>query len=303
MTGMAASGGVSIRRPWRPSNSLKRRPLLGLGNCRRRNRRFLGCRFSGAGIRAVRNRQAFVTSCGGRPWKGTGTVRGRSRGPSPPHCAFTVLWSSPSMALDAANFRYDHPRGPIWGFIGEHGLRALRLPGPGDGARHVHFLHSAPNIVRGHVLRQLLEHSISRGLIRLSVLSCWTRQARRIFSGVSGPQPRRSLGERRALIAILRRRLAGRRHRVPWAGLWPSIRYTCSFPVIVCFRFAGGWGALRRGLRGRSNCSHSSGGGGDSALPMGRPPWRPDSEPSKNEAIVPVIPLGVSLMRGAWNRG
>lgn len=61
------------------------------------------------------------------------------------------------MALDAANFRYDHPRGPIWGFISERGLRVLRLPAPGGAARHVHFLHSAPNIIRGHTLRQLLE--------------------------------------------------------------------------------------------------------------------------------------------------
>lgn len=63
--------------------------------------------------------------------------------------------------MEAANFRYDHPRGPIWGFIGEHGLRALWLPRTGVPERPLHFLHSAPNVLLGRTLRLMLDSYFS----------------------------------------------------------------------------------------------------------------------------------------------
>jgi len=60
------------------------------------------------------------------------------------------------MQLDAANFRYRHPRGILYGYITESGLRALQLPHP-EKPLHPHLLHSAPNIVLGRALHFALD--------------------------------------------------------------------------------------------------------------------------------------------------
>lgn len=57
--------------------------------------------------------------------------------------------------LDCANFKYAHPRGPIYGYITEKGLQALVLPAPGLGP--VYELHSSANVTLGKRLRDLLE--------------------------------------------------------------------------------------------------------------------------------------------------
>ena len=59
--------------------------------------------------------------------------------------------------MDAANFRYDHPIGTFWGYIGEQGLRKLWLPPSASSQRPFHFLHSAPNITLARTLRTALE--------------------------------------------------------------------------------------------------------------------------------------------------
>jgi len=59
--------------------------------------------------------------------------------------------------MDAANFKYEHPLGALWGFIGEQGLRRLCLPAPGKAQRPFHFLHSAPNVTLARTLRAALE--------------------------------------------------------------------------------------------------------------------------------------------------
>lgn len=49
---------------------------------------------------------------------------------------------------DAANFRYDHPRGPIYGWFSERGLRWLQLPTADNLAPRPPLLHSSVNDVR-----------------------------------------------------------------------------------------------------------------------------------------------------------
>jgi methylated-DNA-[protein]-cysteine S-methyltransferase len=58
--------------------------------------------------------------------------------------------------MDAANFRYDTPHGPIFGYVTDDGLRELRLP---DAAHPIqpYMLHSRPNHVLGRRLMQLFE--------------------------------------------------------------------------------------------------------------------------------------------------
>jgi O-6-methylguanine DNA methyltransferase len=58
--------------------------------------------------------------------------------------------------MDAANFRFITPQGPVYGYIAETGLQTLLLPHP-DRPFRPHLLHSAPNKVVGHALRSLLE--------------------------------------------------------------------------------------------------------------------------------------------------
>ncbi len=58
-------------------------------------------------------------------------------------------------AMDAANFRYDTPDGPIYGYIADEGLRELRLPDPAHPIQP-YMLHSRPNHMLGRRLMQLL---------------------------------------------------------------------------------------------------------------------------------------------------
>ncbi len=58
--------------------------------------------------------------------------------------------------MEAANFLYDTPFGPLYGLIGYSGLRRLALPDP-DRPMRPYMLHSRPNHVLGHRLRALLE--------------------------------------------------------------------------------------------------------------------------------------------------
>lgn len=58
--------------------------------------------------------------------------------------------------MDAANFKYDHAWGPIYGYIADEGVQRLLLPHTDKRARP-YLLHSAPNIVRGRVLKQAIE--------------------------------------------------------------------------------------------------------------------------------------------------
>lgn len=57
----------------------------------------------------------------------------------------------------AANFRYDHSGGPIYGYITEKGVRELLLPCSGGKQAQIHLLHSAPNITLGQMLHRSLE--------------------------------------------------------------------------------------------------------------------------------------------------
>ncbi len=61
--------------------------------------------------------------------------------------------------MDAANFKFHHPKGILFGFIGEKGLCGLLLPGA--GTPKIHFLHSAPNITLGRDLYQALDRYFS----------------------------------------------------------------------------------------------------------------------------------------------
>jgi methylated-DNA-[protein]-cysteine S-methyltransferase len=56
--------------------------------------------------------------------------------------------------MDAANFRYDTPHGPIYGYVTDEGLRELRLPDPEHPIRP-YLLHSRPNHVLGRRLMHL----------------------------------------------------------------------------------------------------------------------------------------------------
>lgn len=60
------------------------------------------------------------------------------------------------MHMDAANFMYHTPHGPIYGLIGNIGLRRLVLPDP-DRPLHPYLLHSRPNHLLGRRLHALLE--------------------------------------------------------------------------------------------------------------------------------------------------
>lgn len=57
----------------------------------------------------------------------------------------------------AANFFYDHPLGPIYGWFTEGGLRRLSLPPLEKGPRRIPVLHSASNDSRARDLRNALE--------------------------------------------------------------------------------------------------------------------------------------------------
>ena len=59
--------------------------------------------------------------------------------------------------MDAANFLFKHPRGPIYGSLTPKGLRELRLPrgDTSDGA--IDLLHSCQNISLGVRLHEQLE--------------------------------------------------------------------------------------------------------------------------------------------------
>jgi len=58
--------------------------------------------------------------------------------------------------MDAANFIYHTPHGPIYGLIGNTGLRRLVLPDP-EHPLHPYILHSRPNHLLGRRLHMLLE--------------------------------------------------------------------------------------------------------------------------------------------------
>ena len=59
--------------------------------------------------------------------------------------------------MDAANFCFRHPRGPIYGYISDKGVRELRLPRGDASDTHIYLLHSGPNIVVGQRLHAVLE--------------------------------------------------------------------------------------------------------------------------------------------------
>ena len=58
--------------------------------------------------------------------------------------------------MDAANFLYHTPHGPIYGLIGPRGLRRLVLPDP-ERPWRPYMLHSRPNHMLGRRLHDLLE--------------------------------------------------------------------------------------------------------------------------------------------------
>lgn len=58
--------------------------------------------------------------------------------------------------MDAANFLYHTPYGPIYGLIGTMGLQRLVLPDP-DSPIRPYLLHSRPNHLLGRRLHALLE--------------------------------------------------------------------------------------------------------------------------------------------------
>jgi methylated-DNA-[protein]-cysteine S-methyltransferase len=58
--------------------------------------------------------------------------------------------------MNAANFRYDHDSGPIYGYITGKGLRNLVLPHPKRRLRP-YLLHSAANSVLGWRMHELLD--------------------------------------------------------------------------------------------------------------------------------------------------
>jgi len=57
----------------------------------------------------------------------------------------------------AANFRYNHSRGPIYGYITEKGLRELLLPYSGRKQERIPLQYSASNITLNLTLRRMLE--------------------------------------------------------------------------------------------------------------------------------------------------
>jgi methylated-DNA-[protein]-cysteine S-methyltransferase len=61
--------------------------------------------------------------------------------------------------MDAANFKFDHPLGPIHGYFSEAGLAALHLPHDGGSGRWKppYLLHSAGNHHWGRVLARQLD--------------------------------------------------------------------------------------------------------------------------------------------------
>ncbi len=61
--------------------------------------------------------------------------------------------------MDAANFKFHHPKGTVFGLIGDKGLRELLLPR--EETPKIHFLHSAPNITLGRELYQALDRYFS----------------------------------------------------------------------------------------------------------------------------------------------
>ncbi|HPO13215.1 MAG TPA: methylated-DNA--[protein]-cysteine S-methyltransferase [Candidatus Hydrogenedentes bacterium] len=61
--------------------------------------------------------------------------------------------------MDAANFKFHHPKGVLYGLIGEKGLCELLLPR--ENAPKIHFLHSASNITLGRELYQALDRYFS----------------------------------------------------------------------------------------------------------------------------------------------
>lgn len=65
-----------------------------------------------------------------------------------------VSWKG-SNPLDAANFLFETPHGPIHGYITEAGLRVLHLPDP-ERPIQPYMLHSRPNHVLGRRLMRLL---------------------------------------------------------------------------------------------------------------------------------------------------
>jgi O-6-methylguanine DNA methyltransferase len=68
--------------------------------------------------------------------------------------------------MDAANFRYDTPHGPIYGYLGDDGLRELQLPCPAHPSQP-YMLHSRPNHVQGRRLMQLLADYFSGMVVDL----------------------------------------------------------------------------------------------------------------------------------------
>ncbi len=58
---------------------------------------------------------------------------------------------------DAANFRFDHSLGPIYGWFSERGLRWLKLPNPAHQAPRLPLLHSSVNDMRVWTLHAALE--------------------------------------------------------------------------------------------------------------------------------------------------
>lgn len=61
--------------------------------------------------------------------------------------------------MDAANFKFHHPKGILYGLIGDKGVSELLLP-QGSPPK-IHFLHSAPNITLGRELYQALDRYFS----------------------------------------------------------------------------------------------------------------------------------------------
>jgi O-6-methylguanine DNA methyltransferase len=59
--------------------------------------------------------------------------------------------------MDAANFLFKHPRGPIYGSLTPQGIRELRLPRGGRGDSAIYLLHSCQNIALGLRLHDTLE--------------------------------------------------------------------------------------------------------------------------------------------------
>ena len=61
--------------------------------------------------------------------------------------------------MDCANFRFDHPRGPIYGYVSPDGLQSLVLPSP--KSKRTCVPHAAGDSVLGKKLRARLERYFS----------------------------------------------------------------------------------------------------------------------------------------------